>query len=319
MQLLDIHIDWLSFTFPKPLKYHQMTMIKHFVITVLGFTYLQPTKKGTKAKHYLYEGDILNKHNNKVGFFGFGGNNNTILIVLTGRAFNSLYTRRSIDPLKTIKRLRNNIRKLGGRITRVDLAMDDLQGHYNIKYAKTAYKEGHFSRRGPSPKNLTYTNSDGGSTLRVGTVESGKTMTIYRKGIKEKAINKKWMRWELRLSRKGKEINLNVLVNPGLAFKNSYPVTQEMNISTNDTDIETRIEQVKKNEEIDLQSMLTHCRNSYGKLIHYLVKKKIPSELIIASLIGEKGPPARLKKWIGDHDLKKSEIIEILHESIEEH
>lgn len=259
----------------------------------------------------------MNKYQSEVGFYGHGGNSNTILITLRGAAFDNIYTRSKEAPLKIIRRLKNNIRQLDGKITRIDLALDDRKGKYSIDYAEDQHNNGGFTSRGRPPKTLTYKNDDGGATFKVGDIKNGKAMVVYNKGIKEKAKDRNWVRWELRLShKKAGGIDINVLVNPGQAFKTSYPVTSKMNISTNDTDITTRVSSVKKNEEIDLVSMLGHCRMSYGPLIGYLQRKRISSELIINAIANDKGPPQRLKKWIGDKDLTRHEVIEILNESI---
>jgi DNA relaxase NicK len=118
-----------------------------------------------------------------------------------------------------------------GVISRVDIALDDFTGKFNIRYVDKCYFNGDYNpKRGQGPKKQNYGHSKGeGRSRYIGCFGSHKYLLVYEKG-KERGfpvgshlyIN--WMRHELSLRRKNNHvIDLAVLLEPDREFVGAYP------------------------------------------------------------------------------------------------
>ena len=138
-----------------------------------------------------------------------------------------------IDLTEMYKMLNQTV---GCQLTRVDLAVDFLKGEHNCNQAFKMWKNGQFkSSRGKAPKatwimsggecidkkKVKYT---GGRTLYIGKKENGKCIRIYEKGLQLKdSDNPNWVRWEVQIGNKGRDIPFDILLKPCVYFSGAYP------------------------------------------------------------------------------------------------
>lgn len=209
---------------------------------------------------------------------GIGGErqNNTVLFSLTGtgcKLAKDGWQQRLYDFLNYAK---------AGKITRIDLAHDDLEGKYSdfdwaneqetqdrFLLPKTRIRPactiaGEFKHGDPLNKGLT---------LYVGSRKNGKTMRCYEKGKQLGDPNSKWFRSELEMHAKARLIPFEVLIKPTEFFCGAYPYCEDLvNLAkkhygdhTPQT-VET-MPAIKRQAEISLNRAINILKNQFGKYI----------------------------------------------------
>lgn len=157
------------------------------------------------------------------------------------------------------------------RITRVDIAADDLEGVYSVDYAAKQYLAGAFdpaTGRHPSCSQAgNWLKPDGrGRTLYIGRRDGQKMLRVYEKGKQIGDAGSRWVRWELELHHdKDKPLPATILSRPSQYFAGAYEVLRGLVPVSPE-----RIESIKAAAKIELESLIRHARNSYGKLVHVL-------------------------------------------------
>lgn len=156
---------------------------------------------------------------------------------------------------------------LAATISRVDLAVDFLDGEYSVDDAMTLYHEGAFINRGRNPELDTqgawHEQGTKGRTMYVGKLKNGKTLCVYEKGAQLKMPDSKWTRFEVRLGNRDRVIPLDILTNPEKYFTGAYPALAHM-LEAAAEEIPTVKEEVKGS----LAHGLYHLERCYGKYIH---------------------------------------------------
>lgn len=206
--------------------------VKHDLAFVFGehFTKLVPTVSGINFYKYGYK--VLSEQGDILLNIGFGGKNFGIFFGLTGTgcklADDGWEFRLYSDLL---------VNKTNARITRVDLAHDDLTGAYSS--FKTANQKetddcfmlpksrirpactilGEFKHGDPQGKGLT---------LGIGSRANGKYFRGYEKGKQLGDRTSKWFRSELEIRAVKRLIPLDVLVEPTEYFAGAYPYCLEL-------------------------------------------------------------------------------------------
>lgn len=185
------------------------------------------------------------------------------------------------------------------RITRVDLAVDLLNGEFTVDDAAEWYRAGLFNSGGRMPKHSTVgawladLPSDApvgeGRTIYVGKRENGKMLRAYEKGRQLGDPSSEWVRFEVELRNKDRDIPLDILTNCDTYFVGAYTALQRVLDSAG-----TKVMTDQKEGEISLAKLVHHLRESYGKAIHVLRLKMTPDEVIESLSIN--GVPARLSK-----------------------
>ncbi|WP_089138192.1 replication initiation factor domain-containing protein [Vibrio rumoiensis] len=168
------------------------------------------------------------------------------------------------------------------KLTRVDLAFDDLEGLTSVPMLREQYEDGMFITRG-APPSYCYIESGSlvrredakkygtkptdGRTLYVGNRQNGKLFRGYEKGKQLKSIEyPDWVRHEVQLGNKSRVIPLDILINPDPYFAGAYPA-----LSLLIKDIEPkRIVISRVIAHAGLDSFIGHARKQYGKLINFL-------------------------------------------------
>ena len=178
-----------------------------------------------------------------------------------------------------------------GRITRWDGAADDYAGLHSIEWALEQYHSNGFKSGGNRPKASTrgdWINNEGdGRTLYIGSRKNGKLVRIYEKGRQLGDRNSPWVRWELELHRKDREIPFDVLISPGQYVAGAYPCMSWIQEET------SRIATFKQTAGIGYDFM-THCaRQSYGRFLRVMLAVEKDPAKVLDKLI-RSGKPKRL-------------------------
>ncbi len=134
---------------------------------------------------------------------------------LTGAACENL-------SLKDWERLHEDLADYEGSITRIDLAVDELDGAHSIDWVRSQYEAGSFNLSGRPPK-FQFIQSSDGNTFYVGRRGSGKICRSYQKGRQLGDESSPWVRHEVELRNVSRIIPLDVFISPTKYFKGAYP------------------------------------------------------------------------------------------------
>ena len=174
-----------------------------------------------------------------------------------------------------------------GRITRWDGAVDDLNGKHSIEWAVDQYRKGGFSTGGNKPFTLQHGDweirNGNGRTFEVGRRKNGKFLRVYEKGKEQGDPSSPWVRWELQLGKRGREIPWLVLLVPGQFVAGAYKCTQWI------SDEVHRIRTFQKKRDANIEHLKYWCSKTYGGLFNELLKTMNP-EQVIECLVSEDIP-----------------------------
>jgi phage replication initiation protein len=180
-------------------------------------------------------------------------------------------------------------------ITRVDLAVDCLEGEYGVDDARQWLDAGDFTNGGRPPRHSTpgdwlSETPFYGRTLEIGRRENGKMLRAYEKGLQlAPGSGDKWTRFEVELRNKDREIPLDVIVNCDTYFAGAYECLQRVLPVAGE-----RIPTQQKEGELSLQKLTKHCSEAYGRLYTVLRGRLDVGEVL--DIIARPGVPRRLEK-----------------------
>ena len=284
-------IDWITVSFhvatinPKFIRTGQddeeyMEMCRSAVMdlspslmSIFGKKY-HITKQFQKGRNfYQYSFDI----GEGLGFVCIGGQRNTVSITVSG---NGLSMAQNGWEFQLFKFLENAQR---GKITRIDLAHDDIKGEYlNVYELDKLESAGGFHCGGARSSvrhdgNWKYKDPNNqGLTLYVGNRASGKMMRAYEKGKQLGEANSKWTRVEVEYKSADRNIPFDVLLNPSAYFMGAYPCFETLFQFETSEKIKTK----KKTVEVTLDHSFEVIKKQFGKYFAYF-KKVLPLEEVI--------------------------------------
>lgn len=150
------------------------------------------------------------------GSVAFGGNNDTVSVILTGQAC------RRVD----MGALADALQGFDFKLTRIDAAWDDYTGRYGTpEGAAINYDHGGFKpERGPRSTKVVFYDDRGagnGSTFQLGT-RSGRMLRIYTKGQQLGDPESPWVRYEVQMMGVEFDLTLDHLRRPGVLL-HQYP------------------------------------------------------------------------------------------------
>lgn len=232
------------------------------------------TKQFQKGRNfYQYSFDI----GEGLGFVCIGGQRNTVSITVSG---NGLSMAQNGWEFQLFKFLENAQR---GKITRIDLAHDDIKGEYlNVYELDKLESAGGFHCGGARSSvrhdgNWKYKDPNNqGLTLYVGNRTSGKMMRAYEKGKQLGEANSKWTRVEVEYKSADRNIPFDVLLNPSAYFMGAYPCFETLFQFETSEKIKTK----KKTVEVTLDHSFEVIKKQFGKYFAYF-KKVLPLEEVI--------------------------------------
>ena len=280
-------VDWLSFTvaddhFPRTLdwvralaSYLGVPELMHAEPErgVAGFTH-------SAALLILREGEVVT-----VGKIAWGGESQRgrTYISLAG----SLCARvKDWQPMVLI------LSVCTARITRVDLAHDDLAGVHSVDQATRWYDEGNFNAGGRNPTCSLRGDwkevSGSGRTFYVGNKTHGKLLRVYEKGKQLGDPSSPWVRWEVEFHNRDRWIPYEVLTQPAPFLAGAFPALSFV------SEVQLPIRTQRKAVQASLEHLVRNLSQSYGKTINALRLQGLDAEDILAQVI-RPGLPARLR------------------------
>jgi phage replication initiation protein len=182
------------------------------------------------------------------------------------------------------------------KLTRIDLAHDDLDGNsWTMERVTQCYLQGGFKTGGCNPKHEMYgpwiDPSQGGRTFYVGKGENGKLFRAYEKGKKEGYGSDKWIRLEIQYGKKGRVLEYDMLRFPGQYLAGAYPCLREL------SEKQSRIRTIKRGALTSLKKSVAVAKTQYGKLVNVLLQVTGGDyQEVVAKLI-RSGVPARLDPY----------------------
>lgn len=232
------------------------------------------TKQFQKGRNfYQYSFDI----GEGLGFVCIGGQRNTVSITVSG---NGLSMAQNGWEFQLFKFLENAQR---GKITRIDLAHDDIKGEYlNVYELDKLESAGGFHCGGARSSvrhdgNWKYKDPNNqGLTLYIGNRASGKMMRAYEKGKQLGESNSKWTRVEVEYKSADRNIPFDVLLNPSAYFMGAYPCFETLFQFETSEKIKTK----RKTVEVTLEHSFEVIKKQFGKYFAYF-KKVMPLEEVI--------------------------------------
>lgn len=278
-------IDWFTATFD--LGEANISSIFKFLSNLLGGL-LGEERSGM---HFFTSGirlfKVIDGQNVYVADIDYGGDNTKgrVRIDIKGRGCSLVTSWRLLhDTLECF----DNV-----KVTRVDIARDFLHGEYTVEQCRDWYLEGEFNAGGRMPSHSTpgdwLTGGHRGRTLEVGRRKNGKMLRAYEKGRQLGDPDSKWLRIEVEIRSKDREVPLDILLYPDTYFAGAYRCLEALV-----TEAPTRIQTDQKEGEISLEKLVRHMREAYGRAVNVLRFSAEPQDII--HMISRAGVPARLEK-----------------------
>jgi len=178
------------------------------------------------------------------------------------------------------------------KLTRVDLAVDLLDGEYTVEDAVQWYQAGDFNAGGRMPRHSLmddWLDPKYGRTLMVGRRENGKALRAYEKGRQLGDSSSLWTRFEVEIRNTDRDIPLDILTNCDTYFTGAYKCLERI------LDVAgTRIATHQKEGEISVEHLTEYARMAYGQLVHVL-RGHLTADDVLQS-ISRPGIPKRLER-----------------------
>ena len=274
-------VDYLSFTFSMHGGPSSLEIVDDLLANLCGIiSNLKhyPQKKGL----FGYKQSMgLARLDQQVGLLGFDGNNNTCYVSLSGQGCSS------VDMFL----LRAYIEKLPEcKITRIDLAHDDLEGLTTVDDYKYQYQVGEFHIHGnmPSARYIDDMGTGKGCTFYVGNKANGKEACIYQKGKQLGDVESPWVRVEGRITSVDRVIPFDTMTVPEQFLAALYPPFSGLSEKHRTIDI------IKKHCAIVLERLIDHCMVSYGRLVNVMLESGDYDEFGVCNRLRVDGVPKRL-------------------------
>ena len=192
----------------------------------------------------------------------------------------------------------NNLDAIGARISRVDIAVDDLTGEtFNIQTFRDLHTAGEFMSNGrpPTASFVDDLGSNKGCSLYVGQ-KGHKQLNVYEKGKQLGDPESMHTRCELRLYAKRIDLPNDVLRNPGKYYAGAYPALVAFVIGEAER---LQVKEIMVNASA--KAMVKFLHTQAGTALH-LVMDALGDEALefIMENIVRPGRPGRFKRTTGD-------------------
>lgn len=268
-------VDWISITMQADTfdnakstsqvleHFRQSALVEnvgHVLLDILGFEIEGENKTGRN----FYERSFNLTHN--AGFVCIGGQNNTVMISINGTG--CTYGKNGWE-----EHLHAWLNLFGreAKITRVDLAHDDLQGEYtDIDWFNHQHTIGGFTRGAGRPPSVEWRGdwkkpNGKGRTLYIGSRQSSKFCRIYEKGKQLGDSESNWLRTEVQYSSRGMLITFDVLIKPNEFFSVTYPC---FNIFEFEGEA-NKFERIEKQNLMTWDQAIELVKHQYGRYLHF--------------------------------------------------
>jgi DNA relaxase NicK len=188
----------------------------------------------------------------------------------------------------------------GARLTRVDLAHDDFDANsFDIAVALQWLEEGKFTAGGRTPKAQLVDDlgSGSGKTLYVGSRLSGKLLRIYEKGKQLGSSSSPWVRAEVEIRSKNREIPWETVTVPQRYLAGAYPALAFLSTE------QCRLRTLQRAAEISYEVMVNNLRTQGGKALSVMAQVHQGDAAAVLVQVIRQGVPKRMRgfeKVIGD-------------------
>lgn len=253
-------VDWLNCTFAAP--GFSVEAFIALLARLLGRPVSGESGGGmlgfeTSVKLFARHGSLISP----IGAIAFGGQSQAgrWLFQLTGAG---------CQFVRDWEGIRELLEGVQARLTRVDLALDFLQGEHTVEEAVMLYEMGGFQGGGRSPSSRLdgdWLNGVAGRSLYVGKATNGKMLRVYEKGRQLGDFDSDWVRFEVQLGNRDRVIPFDVLTKRDAFFAGCYPALASMV-----EDAAELIPTLSKAGEVSLSHLLYHLKRCYGKVVHTL-------------------------------------------------
>lgn len=180
-------------------------------------------------------------------------------------------------------------------LTRVDLAVDVLDGALGVDDAVQWYRSGEFNMGGRPPRHSLVgdwldESHPHGRTLEVGRRANGKMLRAYEKGRQLGDSLSPWVRFEVELRNNDRALPFDMLTECDRYFVGAYRCLERLLPVAGE-----RIATHQKEGEIALEVLSGHARVGYGQVLHVLRAQGLSFEDVFAE-ISRPGVPKRLER-----------------------
>lgn len=285
-------IDWLNVTLPEA-EWHANTFAPMVIQWLEQWTGVPITGEGGNGLHGFSDSvrlyGVAQHQAVVIGFIAWGGESQR------GRAMLSL-NGTGCSLVRDWHVVHSWLEARKARITRVDVAVDALDGEFTVEQARDWYAAGSFAFPGKIAPKYDMAGQWGevntaGRTFYVGRRANGKFARIYEKGKQLGNCDSPWTRFEVEVHNVDREIPLDVLIRPASYFAGMYPITQKLvNVGAE------RIRTIQAEQEISLERLMTFGRLAYGRLVHVLRLQAGGDDTAVANDLCVVGIPRRLEK-----------------------
>ena len=233
---------------------------------IFGKTYANVKQNQNGANFYKYSFNFGENY----GKICIGGQRDSVLIMLNG-------TGCSLAPQGWEHYMHQFLSKVAKKpkITRIDLAHDDLKGEYLDVHVLDQLETDDLFNCGGAPHTVGHLGewkyddpNNRGLTLNIGKRDSGKFARFYEKGKKlgdKDGEYSRWVRAEVEFKANDRHIPLDVLKDPSAYFMGAYPVFADLF----DYERINKLEIVQKISEITLQHSFNVIKHQFGKYFSY--------------------------------------------------
>ena len=310
-------IDWFSFTYLETSDFAQNSRLREQVLNLVPNSNLSDTLPGVfgyPSQRQILVGSAV------CGWIAYGADHNRAWVVITGQGLTQRrYAKRSDTQL-----IEFMDSWPGMRLGRIDIALDVTDGSVTPEGAKKAWKQGQFSlppaMKAPRTRMIesnTYDDDKNAQTFYVGSRKASKKARIYMKGFQlmgtytpdefwEGVKNgiftcslpenlediEKWTRVEIQYEHdKLKPLSWDMIRERDSYFAGSYPWAASVLKDAG----AAKLDNIPKEQEVEVMHLVRACRDSYGGLIYHL--RHVlgwTDDKIIKEIIGTKSA-ARIK------------------------
>lgn len=283
-------IDWLSFTFD---GWGDASDIEKMIQWMLREWTSEPIDgvRGNGLFGFEHSMQYFSVHNHEivpVAVCAWGGAQQQ------GRIYLSI-NGTGCSLIKDWPSVHRHLGKLKARITRVDVAVDALQGEFGLDQAPVWYEGGGFTAGGRRPQYKVEGDwlmpQGSGRTFYVGRRQNGKYCRVYEKGKQLGLQDSPWTRFEVEIHNTDRIIPHDVVINPSAYFAGCYPICE----SLVDVGAE-RIRTLRAEGEISLDRLRAYCKTAYGKMLYVVRHVLGDDDSAILDSVVQEGMPRRLAK-----------------------
>lgn len=284
-------IDWLSVTFPKgslkKLGLHTFHDVLAHAFGVAKKIKLGPIEE-KRWNFFPHSAVMVDETGTLCGRLGLSENGD----------FHFSFTGQGCGHIWNWHKVQAVLENTDARITRVDIAVDDLAGTaINIGVFEDLVRQGAFTSNGRPPLcNLIDDFDSGkGKTLYVGQ-RGYKQLCVYEKGKQLGDPTSDYTRAELRLYSKHHVITPDVLTNPGHFFAGAYEVLADF--------IGGEIQRLEAKERAaapTAAATFEFLKRQAGTSFHLLLQAFGEDTLkVLVEHVAREGRPGRFKSFVGD-------------------